>query len=726
MSFETSLSDRWKNLDHYLALPRVNDLTLSPNGKQLVTTVSLLNADGTEYVNQLFAIDPAGQSPARQLTHGSEGAANPVFTALGDLIFTSARTGQDKDGGSKTEKQSRLYRLCCGQDGMLAGEAEEIYTRSGTLLKLLAAKKADVLVGAAAVMPGAASDEEDEKYRTLRKDAKVDAIYHSSYPIRYWDHDLGPDGPRFGLFESTGDTAENRAEEDQPDLLKHAFGGERPYATKNLNLRLLGEQQQAALRAPTLETDQAQLSPDGSTIAYTIGAPGGRFSQEYAVEVMEVATGQVRRIVEPDNGEFEVGPFSPCGRYLVIYRSKPTTPEVAIWGDVGIYDLKTDQLRMLTDEAQHWFSVHDWSADGTRLYAGADDGGRYRLFEIEVESGAAKVLAQDPDASFIEVKVGASGIYALRASVDSPPRPVRIDPADGTVSPLPAPAGVELTELPGTLTEVETVAEDGVKVRGWLVLPEGASQEKPAPLLTFIHGGPVMSWNMWSWRWNPYLLAAHGYAILLPDPALSTGYGPDFVARGWNSWGQKPYTDLMAIIDETIKRDDIREDQTAALGGSFGGYMANWIAGQTDRFKAIVTHASLWALDQFGPTTDAAYFWDREFSAEGLAKNSPHSNVENINTPMLVIHGDKDYRVPIGEGLRLWWELNTKSKVPADGLETIHRFLYFPQENHWILSPQHSKIWYQVVTAFLAEHVLGEQGELPPALGGTVPAETME
>ena len=721
MSFETSLSDRWKNLDHYLALPRMGGLVVSPNGKVLVTTVALISADGTEYKNQLFAIDPSGKDAARQLTHVSEGAANPVFSSNGDLLFSSARTGQDKGEASESEKQGRIYRLRAGQDGLLSGEAEEIYTRTGPLTALLAAKNAETLVAAAAVMPGATTDEEDNKYRALRKEAKVDAIYHASYPIRFWDHDLGPDAPRFGVLEEA-ESAVDTQDGTEKDTLKHSFTGERVYAGKNLKLRLLGDQKAAAIRGPLLSDESAHLSEDGTKLAYSVGVPTGKFDQRSAVEVLDVATGEVTRILEPTDAEYSAGPFSPCGNYLVVYKTRLTSSDVSIWGDVGIYDLSAGELRMLSEDNHHWFSVHGWSRDGKTLYAGADDQGRYRLFSLDVATGDAKVLADDPDASFPEVHVGQDALYGLRATVDSPPVAVKIDPATGKVSQLQNPLGVKLAEVPGTLTEVETTAEDGTPLRAWLVLPEGASGAQPAPLLTFIHGGPVMSWNMWSWRWNPYLLAAHGYAVLLPDPALSTGYGPDFVARGWNSWGEKPYTDIMSLVDAAIERADIDQTRTAALGGSFGGYMANWVAGHTDRFKAIVTHASLWALDQFGPTTDASFYWDREFSPEGLEKNSPHNFVENINTPMMVIHGEKDYRVPIGEGLRLWWELNTKSKLPADGVETVHRFLYFPQENHWILSPQHSKIWYQAVTAFLSEHVLGEKVQLPAALGG-VPHE---
>jgi dipeptidyl aminopeptidase/acylaminoacyl peptidase len=200
-------------------------------------------------------------------------------------------------------------------------------------------------------------------------------------------------------------------------------------------------------------------------------------------------------------------------------------------------------------------------------------------------------------------------------------------------------------------------------------------------------------------------MAARGYAVLLPDPALSTGYGLDMVRRGWGAWGVSPYDDLMRVTDAALERDDIDATRTAAMGGSFGGYMANWIAGHTDRFRAIVTHAGLWNLDQFGPTTDVSYYWRREMTPEMASANDPSAHADAITSPMLVIHGDKDYRVPIGEALRLWWDLSSRV---SDAATSPHRFLYFPDENHWILTPQHSAVWYRTVLAFLGVHVLGE------------------
>ena len=208
-------------------------------------------------------------------------------------------------------------------------------------------------------------------------------------------------------------------------------------------------------------------------------------------------------------------------------------------------------------------------------------------------------------------------------------------------------------------------------------------------------------------------MAARGYAVLLPDPALSTGYGQQMIERGYTSWGAVPFSDVMAITDAVAERADVDKTRTAMMGGSYGGYMANWIAGHTDRFQAIVSHASLWVLDQMFGTTDGPAFWRRSFGdfttqPERYLENSPHLHVDKIVTPMLIIHGDKDYRVPVGEALRLWWDLTSRSKQV--------KFLYFPDENHWVLKPGDVEVWYATVLAFLAEHVRGEAWHQPELL----------
>jgi dipeptidyl aminopeptidase/acylaminoacyl peptidase len=369
--------------------------------------------------------------------------------------------------------------------------------------------------------------------------------------------------------------------------------------------------------------------------------------------------------------------------------------------------------------------VHLWPAelhfvpDGSALLFTADDHGEHPVFRLELSprGGQAAVPTRlTASGAYTDVRISPDGttVFALRSSLTTAPEVVVFNATDPDQEPCALPSPTPSLDAPGRVERV-CANSDGVTIEGWLTLPEGASPDTPAPLLLFIHGGPLSSFAGWSWRWNPQLLARRGFAVLSPDPALSTGYGDALIARGWRQWGGTPYDDLMAILDATLQRPDIDAERTAALGGSYGGYMANWIAGHTDRFRCIVTHASVWALDQSIGTTDFSPWFEWEVgdphTSEGRANlraHSPHLHVANIRTPMLVIHGELDRRVHISEAMRLWNDLR-KHGVPA-------RFLYFPDENHWILKPPNIHLWYETVFAFLDEHLNGRPFEAPALL----------
>ena len=401
------------------------------------------------------------------------------------------------------------------------------------------------------------------------------------------------------------------------------------------------------------------------------------------------------------------------GTRAVVVRETDGSPEEALTADILVVDIADGTTTELAPGWDRWARDFACAPDGSAVLCVADDHGAAPVFRIELDDGTVTRLTSDHGAySDLHVSPDGRAAYAVRSAVDDAPAVVRLD-ARAAGEPVHLPGPAEAPALPGTLTEVTATAVDGTPLRAWLALPHGADTD-PAPLLLWIHGGPLGSWNAWSWRWNPWLAVAQGHAVLLPDPALSTGYGIDFIRRGWGRWGDAPYTDLLAVTDAAEVRDDIDETRTAAMGGSFGGYMANWVAGHTDRFDCIVTHASLWALESFGPTTDRADYWRRELDEAMAAEWSPHRFVEHMTTPMLVIHGDKDYRVPIGEALNLWSEL-ARHHGAADG-SLPHKLLYFPDENHWILTPQHAKVWYEVVLGFLDHHLRGADWRVPDIL----------
>jgi dipeptidyl aminopeptidase/acylaminoacyl peptidase len=648
----------------FQALPRLAGLALSPDGTRLVTGVATLDPKGQKWLTALWEVDPAGAAPAIRLTRSAKGEGSPVFTAGGDVLFTSARP--DPDIPDEEDPKPALW-LLPGQ-----GEARPVGTRPGGVGGPVA--KGTQVVVSSATLPAATDGDDDAARRKARKDHTISAVLHRGYPVRYWDHDLGPDEPR---------------------LLLGTVAADGPVSWTDLT------------PAPGRALDEAQydLLPDGSAVVTTWSVAEPRGSRRTTL-VLLAADGSRRVLADDPRYEYEEPQVSPDGGAVACVRYTRSTPDDP--GDRQLLILSLAGGAELVTGWDRWPTALRWAPDGQALLVTADEGGAAPVFRVE---GQAVTRLTTDEGAYTDLCVGPDGasVYALRSGYDGPATPVRLDarrpgPPTYLRGPVPRPT------LPGTLTEVTTTAPDGRPLRAWLVLPEG---DGPHPTVLWIHGGPLSSWNAWSWRWCPWLLAARGYAVLLPDPALSTGYGLAHIARGWGDWGGATYDDLLQILDAALERPDLDRTRTAAMGGSFGGYMANWVAGHTDRFRAVVTHASLWDLDRFGATTDAAWYWGREMPPEMVQKNNPALFADRIVTPMLVVHGDKDYRVPIGEALALWWNLCSRAADPAT---MPHRFLYFPDENHWVLTPGHAALWYETVLAFLGQHVRGEQEHVPELL----------
>lgn len=657
------------DLDAFLALPRVAGLALSPDGSRLVTSVATLGPDATKHVTALWEVDPAGERPARRLTRSRAGEKAPVFAADGSLLFTSPRP--DPEAENADDPPAALWQL---PD---AGEARVVGTRAGGVT-VVVARDAGTLVALSDTLPGSTDGADDEARRARRKERTVAAVLHQAYPVRYWDADLGPGEPR---------------------LLVGALD-DGQVAWRDLT------------PAPGRSLDRAApaVTPDGSTVVLPWWVREEQGSSRSALVAVDTATGERRTLDDDGSSEVASPAVSPDGSLVAYVRETRSTPTESV--DLHLLVVPLDGSappRRLAAGWDRWPREPQWTAAGDAVLVAADDEGGRAVFRVELTGGVTRLTGDRGHYTDVVVAPGGGHAYALRDAVDAPPTPVRLDVRSVDQTPVRLRGPAPELPLPGRLTEVRTTAADGTALRAWLVLPEG---DGPHPLLLWAHGGPLGSWNGWSWRWQPWRLAAKGYAVLLPDPALSTGYGLAMVRRGWGRWGGAPYDDVLALTDAALERPDLDRTRTGAMGGSYGGYLVNWIAGHTERFRAIVSHAGLWDLGQFGGTTDVAYYWLREMTPDMRDAHSPREHADAIRTPMLVVHGDQDYRVPIGEGLRLWWDLCARQGTGA----SPHRFLMFPDEGHWVLKPQNAKVWYETVEAFLAWHVLGGEWLAPDVL----------
>jgi dipeptidyl aminopeptidase/acylaminoacyl peptidase len=668
------------DLDHFLGLPRLSGLRLSPDGRRLVVAVATPAPDGKKFRTALWAVDPAGDTPPRRLTRSAAGESSAAFLPDGSLLFTSARPDPDEKADGE-EPPAGLWLLPAE-----GGEARLLVAPSGGVGDVRAARRSGTIVFKAPIHPGAESFAADAEREKERKDAGVSAQLFERYPIRFWDHYVGPREARLWSADPpSGDDA-----------------------------RLVSP---ADLTGPTGEgliEPSFDVAPDGSTVATTWRrhVPGSNGDD---LILIDRATEDRRRIGAGRHSYSEPA-FSPDGRTIAVVFVSDGTIEEASRAELRLVDVATGAERTVASSLDRWPQAPVWSPDGAAVFFSADDDGALAAFRLEVEGDRVSRLAGDASYSDLCPTPDGAALFALRSHPDRPPHVVRLDAraVDQAPTELPSPVPCE-GDLPrrGIVERLRATADDGVEIGSWLIRPEDASAEHPAPLVVFVHGGPLGTWAGWSWRWNANLLVERGYAVLMPDPAISLGYGQEFIQRGWGTWGHRPYTDVMTAVDGALERDDLDRDRTALMGGSFGGYMANWVAGHTDRFRAIVTHASLWDLRGFHGTTDDGVWWEQEFGdpyadPSRYLEHSPSAFIDRIRTPMLVIHGELDARVPVSEALRLWTDLQ-RHGVPS-------RFLYFPDENHWILKPQNARVWYESVLGFLDEHLLGREWVRPGLL----------
>jgi dipeptidyl aminopeptidase/acylaminoacyl peptidase len=654
-------------VDDLLKVRRVGDPQLSPDGRLVVYQISDPDKTANRSRTHLYLIPLAGGNPV-QLTSGDASATTARWSPDGKRI-AFVRGGQihtmDTTGGD-VKKITTIS----------TGAGDPVWSPDGRLIAFVSD-----------IYPDCADDACNQKRDADAEASKVKAKTIDRLLYRHWT--AFKDGKRTHVFVVTSDGSAPARDMTPGDFDAPPFslGGPPDYA----------------------------FSPDSRELAFARNTEKVEAtSTNNDIFIAPLTGGEAQRITTDNKGSDQSPLYSPDGRYIA-YRSQATAGfESARWR-LMLYDRQTKKSRELLSKFDAYVEGFTFTPDGKRIYFVSGERGRQPVYVVGVaDGGLTKVFDGFND----DVRVAPNGetLVFTRSSSIQPAEIYRYD-LEGdhrVVAQLTRTNDDYLSNFNLQMAEaVEWAGAGGTKVHGWLFKPAAATPANGSPtprhpLVVLIHGGPQGAWNdSWGYRWNPQIFAAAGYVVFMPNPRGSTGYGQQFTDDISGDWAGKVYIDIMNGVAQVASRPEVDRERIGAAGGSYGGYMVNWILGHNDdprvKFKALVSHAGVFNLVSMYGVTEELWFPEWEFKGtpwdnpELYARWSPHLHAKNFKTPTLVTHGELDYRVPIGEGFQLFTYLQ-KQNVPS-------KLLYFPDEGHWILKPQNSALWYNTVVGWFDQHL---------------------
>ncbi len=475
--------------------------------------------------------------------------------------------------------------------------------------------------------------------------------------------------------------------------------------------------------------DNYAFSPDGQEICYTSNHDKVEAtSTNNDLWVVSVNGGTAKNITADNPASDSTPLYSPDGKYIA-YRAQQRPGYESDRFRLMLYDRKTGEKKNLTEKFDSSVGDFAWGMGSSSIYFVAENAGESWMYQKMLDgSNWKKTSGYHADSDILEFARGFNDDLAVvaesktllftRMSIEHP-NEIHWLPIDACsyapaicdggepMFPRTSDSSIPLTHLNDTifaqvamspLESFRFTGAHGDKVEGFLVKPPNFDASKKYPVKFLLHGGPEGAWgDDWSYRWNPELFAANGYVVIMINFHGSTGYGQKFIDAINGDWGGAPFEDLMKGLDYAEKTYPfIDKDRECALGASYGGYMANWVLGHTDRFKCIVSHDGMFNTDSAWGTTEELWFNQWEFKGtpytnpEMYEKWSPRNSAKKFKTPTLVVHGQLDYRLDVSEGFQLFTTLQTMG-VPS-------KMLYFPDEGHWVLKPQNSQLWWKTVT----------------------------
>lgn len=673
-------------IDDLFRFKRLADPQISPDGKWVVYVQGDVNLEKNKTSRTLWLATTDGKAPPRQLTNTEKSDGHPRWSPDGkSILFESNRSGSsqlwiiDLDGGEARQLTT-----------ISTGASTGLWSRDGKQVAFVSAVWPEF-----SEKPFAESDKLNKKRIDEREASPVKARVASKLFFRHWDDYV--EDKRQHLFVATFADGKLGEPRDVTPGDRDAY--------------------------PTSTTfsigDDFTFSPDGKYLYFTaVPEKDEAWNTDYDICRVPTTGGTTKwETITKDNRAADSGPqFSPDGKWLAYRAQKKSGYEADRWEIMVMPSDGSAAAKSITTKLDRSVDAFVWRLNDMGFFFQADDAGSTVQFELSLDGRSGKLpFSKHSDTSLTIAKTGE--LAFLCASMN---HPAEVHVFGEQLMPDLIPVGWATRNVShandAVLKQLDLPRPESVTVKGaggtpmqmWILKPPGFDAKKKWPLVYLVHGGPQGAWeDGWSYRWNPQAWAAQGYVVALPNPRGSTGFGQKYVDEISGDWGGKCYEDLMAGVAYLEGLPYIDKDRMASAGASFGGYMMNWFAVNTGKFKTLITHCGVWNFDSMYALTEELWFDEWEHGGPPWGKNrdsyekhSPHrlaANLGKFKTPMLVIHNDLDFRVAVAEGIQLFTTLQRQG-VPS-------RFVNFPDEGHWVLRPRNSEFWYREVFDWLKKHV---------------------
>ncbi|NCS81690.1 MAG: S9 family peptidase [Ignavibacteria bacterium] len=648
--------------DDLWAMKRIGKVQLSPDGNTIAFNVTTYSFDENKGNIDIYLVDVDGKN-IHPFKNSVKNETNPKFSPDGKKIayvFDSRIWTANLDGSD----EQKLTNLSTGASGI-------VYSNDGKKMLFVSS-----------VYPDCTTDDCNKEKDKQKEESKVKASIFTELMYRHWDEWRGEKRSHLFLLDISSKEVVDLTLNSKSDVPPIALGSDNDYS----------------------------FSPDGSEIVFTMNPDNVvATSTNNEIFILKLADIQkekptpFKKISESKGNDCQPV-YSPDGNFIA-YTSMERAGFEADKSRLMLYNRKTGITNILTKDNDLSVSEFVWSPDAKSIYFLAENEIYNSIYKLEVATSKLTLLQKEGDNANLLLSNDGQKLFFKQQRTNLPYEIFSISTEGKDLKQITFTNSDRLASI--EMNPLETFwckGANGTKVQSILVKPPFFDVKKKYPMIFLVHGGPQGHWSDdFHYRWNLHMFASKGYVVVATNPRGSTGYGQKFVDEISGDWGGKPYVDLMNAYDYAVKNFSfIDAKNTFAAGASYGGYMINWIAGHTNRFNALVSHDGMYNAESAWGTTEELWFNEWEFKGAPFQnrklyeKFSPSRFIQNCKTPMLIIHSANDFRLSEEQAFQLFTALQR--------LDVESKFLYFPDESHWVTKPQNAKLWWDTVLDWFESH----------------------